>query len=180
MKFSMKNIVTAIALSGACVAAQAGTYGLNLNTGFVNGGSVSGYFTGADTSGDGIISANEVTDFNLTVAATSTYAGFNIDYSDYQASILLGGMFVYTLGASTMGTLADASGMAVGDFDQAGNITAAVYALESVFGVPFAIMDQSSGATDYSTSALKVPEPTSLSLLGLGAAALLSRRRKKA
>ena len=201
----MKNLldrllaVACLGLVSISMPAHASTYTFN-QSGFGDGGTVSGYFTGSDLDADGSISMvslrQEITDFSLRYTGGSRMPDVTMDFDDLLRSLTYGMGLQYTVGSSTIGA---GPGMADGylyvfDMGASPLPLAGVFVLpESLIGVAGAVFsitnNYSSITLDFmnvsqapgfgnAPGAATIPEPAGLGLLGVGAALLAAGRRR--
>lgn len=191
--------VACLGLASICMPAHASTYSFS-QSGFEDGGMLSGYFTGSDLNGDGSIimrsTQQEVTDFSLRYTGGSRMPDITMDFDDLLRSSTFGMGLQYVLGSSTIG-----AGPGMGDgylyvFDMGTSQlpVAGVFVLpESLIGVAgLAIsisQNYSSVTLDFmnvspvpapgkAPQAAAIPEPAGLGLLGVAAALMAARRRR--
>lgn len=191
-------VVACLGLGSISMPAHASTYTFN-QSGFVDGGVVSGYFVGSDLNADGFITMlslqQEITDFSLRYTGGSRMPDVTMDFDDLLRSLTYGMGLQYTVGSSTIGA---GPGMGNGylyvfDIGTSPLPLAGVFVLpESLIGVAgavFSITDKYSSITlDFMNVSqapapgkvpqAAIPEPTGLGLFGVGAALLAARRRR--
>lgn len=177
--------VASLGLAAFCASAQASTYNL-YQDGFAGGGSVSGYFTGSDLDGDGMVigvagMADEITDFHLAYSGGTLVGAFTVDYADFLQSLMSGGGMIYQLGSHTIGTdpgsLTDGAILVI-DFDA--SLTGQYAILVGPFMTGSAgYVGNPNGVGDVTLAPMTVPEPSSLALATLASLGLLGVRRKR-
>ena len=102
----MIAVAACLGLASICAPAQAATYTFS-QTGFADGGAVSGYFTGRDLNADGVISTlrghSEISDFGLRYTGGSQLPDLSMDFNDLLFSQGFGLGLEYVIGSATIG-----------------------------------------------------------------------------
>jgi hypothetical protein len=166
----LKRSVTGAALTLAALHCAAATYSLS-QSGFTAGGTIAGYFEGADLNSDGVIDSlnGEVASFTLTFSGNSIVPAFS-----YGLSQLLS--FSYEAGTSFIGDsgVPIFEGVLVGPSPGIAGYTYNSGQLPVVGrgGVIFAPGGQIADATFQLLAVSQVPEPRSFVLLLLGLVAI--------
>ena len=181
----MLAVAACLGLAAICASAQAATYSFS-QTGFADGGAVSGYFTGRDLNADGVISTlrghSEISDFGLRYTGGSQMPDLSMDFNDLLFSQSLGLGLEYVIGSATIG-----AGVGLDDglmymFDQGTTPlpTAAVLVLPGTpAGRAISITANYTSVTLDFMNVQQVPEPASLGLAMGGLALLAARRRTR-
>ncbi|MEN9426825.1 MAG: hypothetical protein RLZZ220_1174 [Pseudomonadota bacterium] len=202
----MKNLldrllaVACLGLVSISVPAYASTYTFS-QTGFEDGGMVSGYFTGSDLNGDGFIrmsgAQREVGDFLLRYTGGSRLPDITIDFAELTRAASFGMGLQYLVGSSTIGAKGGANNGSIYVFDFSPLLipTAAVLVFpDGQSGASGTAISFESGFASVSLDFMnvidmnqintagnvsKVSEPSSLGLLGIAAALMGGLRRRK-
>ena len=192
--------VACLGLASISMPAYASTYTFS-QTGFEDGGAVSGYFTGSDLDGDGFIrmsgTQKEVGDFVLRYTGGSRLPNITIDFNELTRAASFGMGLKYLVGSSTIGAKDGVDNGFLSAFDfspmliptalvvvspdlqnkNAGTATSFELNFVSVSLDFMNVTDMSQ--VNNAGNVSKVPEPTSLALGALGLAGLSIVRRRK-
>ncbi|MEN9726102.1 MAG: hypothetical protein RL434_468 [Pseudomonadota bacterium] len=180
----MKMTTRALVLVGLCLMSSL-SHAVPITrsfsaTGFLGGGTLSGSFTGEDTGGlSGVIEAsldplyNELTAFEASYSGGTEVTAFSLDLNDFLAGTLQN-MFKFFISDESLGFVARS-----GDYGSAYFAGAEFLPFAGSFGLVAdgcqLLKDGSCGNFDTNYS---VPEPTTLSLLGLAVVGLMRRRAR--
>ena len=188
----MIAVAACLGLASICAPAQATTYTFS-QTGFADGGAVSGYFTGRDLNADGVISTlrghSEISDFGLRYTGGSQLPDLSMDFNDLLFSQGFGLGLEYVIGSATIG-----AGVGLDDglmymFDM-GTTPLPAAAVLVLPGTPAGrVISVTANYTSVTLDFMnvqqvpangqQVPEPASLGLVMGGVALLAARRRTR-
>lgn len=152
----IKKSMLAAALVAAATASHAAGVTVNVDYEAFLAGTLwyTGTFSGTDTNNDGLLSMSELTSFTATQQAADP----SLTLSD------LSSFGDFKIGTDTW--------QENGYYD--------TYMVWNNFGNGLGQFDDASVTTTITSSTSAVPEPTSLAMMGLGALALLARRKRNA